>query len=92
MRVFVSRFSPGLQPGQGNLIDWEIGERTFVLSGQDEGRIFIVMSRGMIHNDAPIGTYVREGYFEDDPDTRCAKSEGVLWFISVPFSKAELRP
>lgn len=81
MRVFASRFSPGLHPGDGAKINWEIGEHTRVCSGPDKDRVFVVLSEGMAHNAVPAGTYVREGYFEDDPSQeRVAKSESALWF------------
>jgi len=81
MRVFVSRFTTDLHPGQGRLIDWKIGERVRVISGQDAGRIFVIQSQGMSHHDTPDDVYVRDGYFEDDPDQKLwAKSESVLWF------------
>jgi len=91
MRVFVSRFNTGLRPGDGKLINWEIGERVQVISGQDEGRIFVVDSAGMSHNAVPAGQYVREGWFEDDPTKqRVAKAESVLWFAPVPDSIAHI--
>jgi len=80
VRVFLSRHTPGLQPGQGASIGWEKGERVRVISGPDQGRIFVVDSEGMSHSAVPQGTYVREGWFEDDPTHRCAKAESVLWF------------
>jgi len=98
MRVFISRHNPNLQPGQGYLINWAIGERTLVISGMDNGRIFIVLSEGKTHREVIRGTYVREGYFEDDPhERRVAKSEAVLWFTSDnpdngPKSDSGFRP
>lgn len=80
MRVFNSRYTPGLHPGDGARINWEIGERTIVISGPDKDRYFIVQSEGMSHSALPAGQYVREGWFEDDPThRRVAKAESVLW-------------
>lgn len=78
-RVFYSRYQPGLKPGDGANIDWQVGERTEVISGPDKGRFFIVKSSWVRHPDVPW-EYVREGYFEDDPaKTLYAKPESALW-------------
>jgi hypothetical protein len=81
VKIFISRYTPGLQPGDGAKISWEPGETVQVISGQDKGRRFVVTSEGRSHADAPPGEYVREGYFEDDPSrTSWAKLEKTLWF------------
>jgi hypothetical protein len=83
VRVFVSRYSDGLKPGDGGKISWEPGETVTVISGQDEGRKFVITSEGRSHAGAPPGEFVREGYFEDDPSrTPWAKMEKTLWFGS----------
>jgi hypothetical protein len=80
MRVFNSRYTPGLKPGDGEKVSWDIGETVLIISGQDEGRRFVVTSEGMKHDACP-GEFVREGYFEDDPrKTAWAKREKQLWF------------
>jgi hypothetical protein len=79
-RVFASRYSAGLGPGDGDKIAWNIGETTEVISGQDQGRRFVITSEYRAHDDAPPGEYVREGYFEDDPsEIPWAKPEKALW-------------
>jgi hypothetical protein len=80
-RVFSSRFNTGLRPGDGDQVDWQPGEIVSVISGQDEGRLFVVTSEGRSHPDMPDGELIREGYFTDDPDkTAWAKPEKTLWF------------
>lgn len=80
VRVFFSRCDPDLEPGEGDRISWNTGEEVRVVSGRDEGRIFVVLTEGRKHADLPYG-YVREGYFTDDPErTRWAMPEKTLWF------------
>jgi hypothetical protein len=81
IRVFCSRFSDGLKPGDGAKIDWNIGETVSVINGEDKGRRFVITSEYRTHAGAPPGEFIREGYFEDDPrKTPWAKLEKVLWF------------
>lgn len=87
VRVFLSRYTPGLQPGQGASIGWEKGERCRVISGPDEGRTFVVDSEGMSHAQCKPGDLVREGWFEDNPTRKVAKAECVLWFADDSWSK-----
>lgn len=47
MRVFLSRFTPGLKPGDGHKIGWEIGETCKVYKGLQEGKLFLVDSEGL---------------------------------------------
>lgn len=82
MRVFLSRHSHELKPGMGDSIDWNIGETVEIISGIDKGRLFVVETTGMAHNDAP-GEYVREGHFVDGRDGRCAKREKDMWFVDA---------
>lgn len=82
VRVFLSRHSEELKPGMGSSIDWNIGETVKIISGIDKGRLFIVESSGMSHNDAP-GEYVREGRFVDGRNGRCAKREKDMWFLDA---------
>jgi hypothetical protein len=82
-RVYVSRYDHNLEPGRGGHINWRIGERCRVIgSSPDAGRVFVVTSESMTHDSAPPGSWVREGYFEDDP-TRAiiAGPEDKLWFL-----------
>jgi hypothetical protein len=80
-RVFASRYSADLQPGDGGKIAWDVGETVEVISGQDAGRRFVITSDYRTHGSAPAGEYVREGYFEDDTArTPWAKLEKALWF------------
>lgn len=81
VRVFLSRHSDELKSGMGESIDWEIGETVEIISGIDKGRLFIVESKGMSHEDAP-GEYVREGRFVDGRNGRVAKRESQMWFPS----------
>lgn len=50
MRVFLSRFTPSLKPGDGHKIAWNIGEVCSVWKGQQKGRLFTVDSEGMGRN------------------------------------------
>ena len=88
-RVFLSRHNTDLHPGQGGSINWQLGERTLVVFGLDKGRIFVVQSEGMSHDETHERTYVREGYFEDDPDYKVAKDESAapLWFARGPHAQ-----
>ena len=55
--VFLSRI--GLDPNlpiDGRMVDWKVGERVRVTEGIDEGRIFIVTSGRMTHDDLPLVT------------------------------------
>ena len=80
-RVFASRYTGDLKPGDGAKISWQPGETVLVIAGQDAGRTFTVLTEGRLHPDAPPGQLVREGYFTDDPErTRWAKQESQLWF------------
>jgi len=80
-RVFLSRHQSGLRPGDGAKINWDIGETVLVISGKDQRRRFVITSEYRMHPAAPPGEYVREGYFEDDPDrVSWAKLEKALWF------------
>lgn len=80
MRVFMSRYTPGLKPGMGEKIGWNKGDVVLIISGIDKGRRFKVLTEGMSHDGAP-GKFIREGYFLDDPSkTRWAKLEESMWF------------
>ncbi len=90
--VFLSRI--GLDPNlpiDGRMVDWKVGERVRVTEGIDEGRIFIVTSGRMTHDDLPHPYgYVREGYFEDDPSREpWAKAESILWLAPELVSENE---
>lgn len=50
MRVFLSRFTPTLKPGDGQKISWEIGETCSIWKGLQEGKLFRVDSEGMGRN------------------------------------------
>jgi hypothetical protein len=81
VRVFYSRYSPELKPGDGHRINWEIGEEVTVVSGQDKGRPFMVLTEGRSHAGLPEGEYCREGYFTDGfTEGRVAKPEKTLWY------------
>ena len=81
MRVFKSRYTPGLSHGDGSWIGWDKGETGVICDGRDKGRRFVVTSEGMSHAAAPAGELIREGYFVDDPlQTPYAKMERQLWF------------
>lgn len=79
VRVYSSRYSPGLRPGDGQSICWQHGETVEIIAGQDKGRLFVIDSEPMAHADAP-GQYVREGWFTDDSGTRWCKREADMWF------------
>lgn len=80
IRVFKSRHTPGLVPGEGESIHWEIGEVVRIIDGQDTGRTFKIDSLGMSHKDAP-GKFIREGYFTDEPESRYGIREEAMWFL-----------
>lgn len=81
VRVFVSRYNTELRPGDGDSIAWEVGEEVTVISGQDKGRNFMVLTESRGHADLPKGKFCREGYFTDDfSEERVAKPESTLWF------------
>lgn len=79
IRVYVSRHAPGLKPGMGDCVLWDIGETVEIISGIDKGRMFVITTKHMIHPDAP-GMYVRDGYFVDEPGVTWAKREEEFWF------------
>lgn len=93
MRVFLSRFTPGLKPGDGDKIDWEIGEVVQLVNCTKDtsynGKLFKVLSEGMSHDKCPLGL-VREGYFLDDrSQTREAVAEIRLWFTDGNYNPME---
>lgn len=79
IRVYKSTHTPGLKPGMGEDIYWEIGDTVEIISGIDKGRMFVITSKHMSHPDAP-GKYVRDGYFVDEPGVMWAKREEQFWF------------
>lgn len=88
VKVSASRYSPNLHEGDGQMIDWKIGERTRITSGQDKDRIFVIQSETKNHKNCPTG-YVREGYFEDDPSHEMfAKAEAQIWFAPGEYPGA----
>lgn len=83
VQVYASRYSPGLEPGDGEMVGFYLNEVVDVIDGKDKGREFMVLSDRMWHQDAPGTGYIREGYFLDNPlQTKWAKSETSLWFKS----------
>lgn len=87
VQVYLSRWSPGLGPGDGEQVGFYVGETVDVISGIDKGREFVVDSDRMTHPKAG-SDYVREGWFVDDPHkTRYAKSENALWFKPEWFDR-----
>lgn len=78
-RVYASRGSEYLRPGDGSKVNWSIGEVVKITSGIDRGRLFKVLSTSRTHDGAP-GEFVREGIFTDEPGTTYAKRERQLWF------------
>ena len=85
--VWASRYQPGLKMGDGALINWEVGEVCVVVEGADLGRRFVVTSRRYADERVPAGEFVREGHFEDDPDTTWCIREGRLWFTAESAAK-----
>lgn len=83
--VWVSRHSPGLVPGQGDLIDWEINEKCRLYSMKRHeltDRIVTVKSKRRASLDAPAGEYVRE-VLDTDGEIACY-IEKSLWFVDQP--------
>lgn len=101
MRVFASRFTPDLKPGDGHLIGWEIGEICSVWKGKCAGLLFGVDSEGMEpnpkwlrssvfrkkHNALAGDKLYREGHFNDAPTERVAFPEQYLWFAGKELSR-----
>jgi len=80
VHVYLSRYTPGLKPGQGADIEWQVGERCRYVDRNDvvTDEIVVVASERMSHSAAPEGQYVREVIQEDG--ARVALSERSLWF------------